>query len=222
MKHLDEDIELYKAGLIDVRKREEVQELEQDGMAWYMKMSNMEKKKISLARAMIYDPNIMVLHCPLHDADTELSALFLMLQREFVDNRGLELDPGELSGRRPRTVFFSVGANRYQQQADSWVDIVWSIKRTNIQIEKKTPQQHPYINVQEEGHTEPAETYEDSVGSTVALAGIGPQTPHADDTGAGSAPPGASEYAQSSRKGWCISVGPDSCLGMRQSARFLM
>ncbi|CAJ1355759.1 unnamed protein product, partial [Effrenium voratum] len=75
--------------------------------AWYNRMSRSEAKRLHLARAFIASPEVLVLHSPLSDLDKELAQDLAVLLREFVEERGIEMDPKTKHRRRRRTVFFS-------------------------------------------------------------------------------------------------------------------
>merc|ERR1712232_907354 len=91
------------------------------GEEWMAHLSNSERKRIHLARAFIFNPEVMVLHRPVDEFELSLTDNILALMREFVDNRGVELDPGTAHRRRPRTVFYTGGTIKRTRIAD----LVW-------------------------------------------------------------------------------------------------
>ncbi|CAK9081367.1 Octopine permease ATP-binding protein P, partial [Durusdinium trenchii] len=88
-------------------EQEEGSSLLPEEEAWYDKVSRSEAKRLHLARAFIASPEVLVLHSPLNDLDDNLAQDVVQLLRDFVDERGLELDPSTKHRRRKRTVFFS-------------------------------------------------------------------------------------------------------------------
>jgi len=97
---------------------------------WIAKMSNSEKKRFQLARAFLYSPEVLVLHRPVDELDTNMRESLLRLLREFVDKRGLEEDPATYHQRRPRTVFFSGGESH--KQSEFIADYQWRVSPTGV------------------------------------------------------------------------------------------
>jgi len=86
---------------------------------WYDCLSRSEAKRLHLARAFIASPEVLVMQSPLDDLDSSLSKDVLDMMREFVDERGLELDPSTKHWRRKRTLFFSgQDAQQFKHMAD--------------------------------------------------------------------------------------------------------
>lgn len=83
-------------------------ESEQDHLRyWYDCMSRSEAKRLHLARAFIASPEVLIMHAPFDDLDEGLAQDVLKLMRDFVDERGVALDPAIKHCRRKRSVFFS-------------------------------------------------------------------------------------------------------------------
>lgn len=118
----------------------EVQEVEegneQDQLHWHRRMSNNERKRLHLARALIFNPEVLVLHRPVDEADEGFSNEILNLLREFVDKRGLELDEVEFPKRRPRTVFFTGGEVK-EEVCKEHADMVWKLGKNGLVVEDK-------------------------------------------------------------------------------------
>jgi len=103
---------------------------------WHKRMSNNEKKRVHLARALIYNPEVLVLHRPVDEADEAFGLEILHLLREFCDCRGLELDDAEFPKRRPRTVFFTGGQVK-EEKCTKHADIVWKLGGDGLIVKDK-------------------------------------------------------------------------------------
>ncbi|CAK0854696.1 unnamed protein product [Prorocentrum cordatum] len=64
--------------------------------------------KVQLARALVTDPEVLLLHKPLSFATTHESRIIMELLQEFVNNKGIENDPATRAYRRPRTCIISL------------------------------------------------------------------------------------------------------------------
>jgi len=94
---------------------------------WRSSLTQTDLMMITLARAFIYDPAVMVLNQPTSRLPSCLAMEVVKLMREFVDQRGIEipLTPQEtLAQRRPRTVFASFV--RCDELGSS--DVIWSVE----------------------------------------------------------------------------------------------
>jgi len=90
--------------------------------SWKERLSYSERAKLHLARAILMNPEVMVLQRPLvHFNQQEQNDVFSLLQ-EHVRNRGLEHPSDTVAKRRPRTTFLSV---ENQEQANL-ADVVWT------------------------------------------------------------------------------------------------
>jgi len=101
---------------------EPCEEIPEDG-AWQGKISYSEKAKLHIARALIMNPEVMVLQRPLAHFNDYQEDCVLQLIHEHVHNRGVGLPPESLHMRRPRTVFISV---ENEDQA-KFADVVWTM-----------------------------------------------------------------------------------------------
>jgi len=109
---------------------EEEEEKEEDQVDdnWCAQLSNSEKRRIHLARAFIFDPEVMVMHKPLNDLDKAEVQSVLDILREVVSNRGLENDKDALYTRTPRSLFVSVGEiGQSSEELAKAADIVWKL-----------------------------------------------------------------------------------------------
>jgi len=72
-------------------------------VAWLNVLSSTEASLLHVARALIANPEILIIHKPTLFLNTELSDTMYTLLKEFVEHRGLFKDPKEFYVRRPRT-----------------------------------------------------------------------------------------------------------------------
>eukprot|EP00747_Dinoflagellata_sp_TGD_P074057 gnl/TRDRNA2_/TRDRNA2_158171_c4_seq1.p1 gnl/TRDRNA2_/TRDRNA2_158171_c4~~gnl/TRDRNA2_/TRDRNA2_158171_c4_seq1.p1 ORF type:complete len:859 (+),score=147.28 gnl/TRDRNA2_/TRDRNA2_158171_c4_seq1:373-2577(+) len=116
--------------------------IDADDSPWYTQLSTNEKKLLHLTRALVYNPEILVLHRPVDEVDNYLTKDILNVLQEFVDNyltkdilnvlqefvekKGLELDPKDFKNRRPRSVFFTGGEVK-ESQTSAIADVVWRL-----------------------------------------------------------------------------------------------
>eukprot|EP00930_Biecheleria_cincta_P006081 TRINITY_DN107061_c0_g1_i1.p1 TRINITY_DN107061_c0_g1~~TRINITY_DN107061_c0_g1_i1.p1 ORF type:complete len:148 (+),score=13.44 TRINITY_DN107061_c0_g1_i1:391-834(+) len=90
-----------------------------------VRLSLTDRVLINLARALIYDPNIIVLNRPMVELSQECVKRVGAILREFVDERGFEIPPkGSACTRRPRTVF----ASYLRPEDTDLVDVEWRVE----------------------------------------------------------------------------------------------
>jgi ABC-type multidrug transport system fused ATPase/permease subunit len=82
------------------------------------KLSRSDKKLLHIARALIYNPEILIVHSPTSYLDQEHQHVIIDVLRAFVDERGLELPEKTRHRRRPRTCVFSTGAKEDLRAVD--------------------------------------------------------------------------------------------------------
>jgi len=121
--------------------KEEPSESLQNNKHWVDTLSYSETAKLHLARALLMNPEVMVLQRPLLHFNQHDQKDVLDLLHEHVGNRGFGLPSENMSMRRPRTVFLSV---ENQEQADR-ADVVWMVEGTgaksSVSVKKQdTPQ----------------------------------------------------------------------------------
>jgi len=105
---------------------------------WYTRLSFSEKKRIHLARALIFNPEYLVLNKPTEALDPDNAELILAMLREYVDGRGVELDRSRMSLRRPRSLIFSGGTSEDSHRNIEIADVVWSLSGSKFE------ELHPY------------------------------------------------------------------------------
>ena len=72
-------------------------------------LSRSDKKLLHIARALIYNPEVLVVHSPTTYFDKRQAAIVMDVLRDFVASRGLEMPAETAWKRRPRTCIFSTG-----------------------------------------------------------------------------------------------------------------
>lgn len=100
-------------------------------VVWRRGLTKTDLQMITLARAFIYDPAVLVLNLPTASLPLPLARSVVDFMREFVNKRGLEmpLSTSEaIAQRRPRTVFASF--LRYEELEA--VDVVWAMQRGKV------------------------------------------------------------------------------------------
>ena len=90
---------------------------------WMEPLTYTEKVKVSLARALIMNPDLLVLHRPFHHFDLGTADSIINVIKVHHENRGACLPADTLTSRRPRCVVFSPETVEQAQQAH----ILWQI-----------------------------------------------------------------------------------------------
>merc|ERR1711963_800719 len=90
---------------------------------WWKRLSNADIAKIHVARALIANSEMLVLHRPCANFDSTQSDELMDLLGEYIEDRGVEIE-GPLRSRRPRTLFYS---SDYPELETQWADMVWEV-----------------------------------------------------------------------------------------------
>jgi len=116
---VNRDLEAIQAG----GGEEASEKVDLDG--WHIKFNAVEKAKIHLARALIVNPEILVLQRPFGHYGQHMTELVMASLKEHVDNKGVCLPsaPFLKNRRRPRTLFFSPSSEVETKVAD----VIWEI-----------------------------------------------------------------------------------------------
>jgi energy-coupling factor transporter ATP-binding protein EcfA2 len=93
--------------------------------------------KLQLARALVTDPEVLLIHQPISFATTREAETIMQLLREFVDQRGVENDPETKFWRRPRTCVISLSQPQYFDKIDTAAIIEEGSIRELSEEEKK-------------------------------------------------------------------------------------
>lgn len=91
--------------------------------SWMPLLTYTSKVKIHLARALIPNPEVLVLQRPLHHYDVRTRMEVLQQLKSHVRNRGLGMPPESIVLRRPRTVFLTPESVDEARKAD----VVWQL-----------------------------------------------------------------------------------------------
>jgi ABC-type Na+ transport system ATPase subunit NatA len=95
--------------------------LEGDGTAWRVTLSYAEQAMVHIVRALVMNPEVMVLQRPMTHFDHHTQESLMQALKDHVAERGLEMGfhPKEL--RRPRTVIYST-------------EYEWAAKMADVQL----------------------------------------------------------------------------------------
>jgi len=106
---------------------------------WFQAFSSTDLLKFCLARGLIANPEILILHKPFVPFENEAKEQVATSLHEHVRSRGIGLPMDTLIMRRPRTCFYSV-----VDPADAkWADTVWRIDASTKAIHAEEPGPKP-------------------------------------------------------------------------------
>lgn len=140
MARLNKDIAAWivaenaKAESTDVQPTVSVDDddsLSMDDQEWGANICGSELRKISIARALIHNPEIMILDRPMDETDEKDCLVLMELLREHVSNKCLELNDDEKYpfvydySWAPRTVFVTIGENAQCKLLEPFADTLW-------------------------------------------------------------------------------------------------
>lgn len=97
---------------------------------WTACLSHTDLARLNLARALVLNPEFMVLHKPILYFDENEASRIIGLLRRHVDERGLEVLHDKPSQRRPRTVIFT-SSTMFGLQA---VDKVYEVANRKLHV----------------------------------------------------------------------------------------
>ncbi|CAE8585907.1 unnamed protein product [Polarella glacialis] len=110
------------------------QEPRNNSNSWQKTLAYSERARIHLARALIMNPEVMVLQRPLHHYNVKAASEALTLLKEHVRNRGVGWPEETAAKRRPRIVFFTAESPQQEEEAD----VCWEISEDRkIQVSQK-------------------------------------------------------------------------------------
>ena len=96
---------------------------EKDKSSWNTVLSSTQKALLNIARALVSNPEVLVIQTPtVAMADTPARQVLLLL-KEFVTKRGLEKDLAKWHLRRPRTCFFTASRAAGIEIADETYEV---------------------------------------------------------------------------------------------------
>lgn len=92
-------------------------------MAWEQSLTQSEKVKLHIARALVSNPEVMIVERTLQGLNYEHATGLLNVLRRHVNEKGLCLPTEDHVHRRPRTVIFSTELADHAAQADSVLEL---------------------------------------------------------------------------------------------------
>mmetsp|Transcript_174168 Transcript_174168/g.552895 ORF Transcript_174168/g.552895 Transcript_174168/m.552895 type:complete len:942 (-) Transcript_174168:79-2904(-) len=101
---------------------------------WGVVLSPTTRNLLSLARALVANPELICAHKPTELLDQENAKQVLRTLRSFVRKRGVEQDPATFGNRRPRTCIFT-SSKKYGVEIS---DKVFKVLRTGVEEVSKT------------------------------------------------------------------------------------
>jgi len=110
-------------------------EVDEDTLLWQRRPMYSEKAKIHLARAFIMNPEVMIMHRPLHHFSAASQGVILNAIREHVDGLGLFMPQSSRHHLRPRTVFFTPESIQQAKMAD----VIWKVDSHSKQVAEINP-----------------------------------------------------------------------------------
>jgi len=142
--------------------------------------------RIQVARALIANPEVLVLHMPVDSLREAQGDRVIKQLVEFVRNKGVELEPDNCGRRRPRTCLFTSNHAYFLQQADK----VWSVVEGSM---------HEKLLLEPTSARGRASNLEGSSGPPIEELRLGARSPSLEDKTTGAAVPaeagGAAEEA---------------------------
>lgn len=93
-------------------------------LAWLDRLTSTEKCRVHLARALIMNPEVLVLQKPLSSYSPEMAKMATNILSQYVRGRGLCLPEAGLKDRRPRTLFYSTVSGK----GTLGDEVVWELK----------------------------------------------------------------------------------------------
>jgi len=103
---------------------------------WDRSLNHSRRVKLHIARALIANPEVLVVQRALQAFEEEVASDMLDVLRKHVKERGLGLPEDGRASRRPRNVFFCTESASQAVQADA----VWQMDPENKSIVSTTPQ----------------------------------------------------------------------------------
>eukprot|EP00928_Gymnodinium_smaydae_P004027 TRINITY_DN11411_c1_g1_i1.p1 TRINITY_DN11411_c1_g1~~TRINITY_DN11411_c1_g1_i1.p1 ORF type:complete len:1183 (+),score=184.34 TRINITY_DN11411_c1_g1_i1:77-3625(+) len=104
-------------------------EAEHKRNGWSATMSASELNKLHLARALIVNAEVLVLHRPFHKYDESTVQCVMGALQEHIRNRGYKVPTQDVLERRPRTIVFTPSQKHQAVQAD----IIWRLRNKTVE-----------------------------------------------------------------------------------------
>jgi len=100
----------------------------EEASEWQKRLSTSDRQLISIARALSYNPEVLVMNRPTAQLSEGASKKVFELLTEFTRNRGVELPKDSVSKRRPRTAFISF----IRMTGVAIADRVWNVEDGSV------------------------------------------------------------------------------------------
>lgn len=153
---------------------------------WVDHINGSEKAKLSLARALIANPEVLVLHMPFMNYDKAMTKQVKEVLKTHRDKRGIGQNEAELEMRRPRSVFWSVN----NPEENEGAEIIWTINAEAKTVEVTEAEEAKVTEAQEAKPAEQPAPVEESAAAPETMASDEP------------APTPAQEAKPAKKKGW--------------------
>jgi ABC-type sulfate/molybdate transport systems ATPase subunit len=105
---------------------------------WGDVLSQTQGQLINLARALVFNPEVLCIHKPTQHFDKESVERVTGVLRLFVDERGVAQDPSKKDKRRPRTLVITTS----QRENLDAADMVFKVS-TNTGVRLLSVQEYP-------------------------------------------------------------------------------
>lgn len=106
-----------------------------EALAWPDVLCRTDQHLVCIARAIIANVEILVIHKPIMVFDDASAACVLKCLKEFVREKGLEVDPSTCSIRRPATCLYTTSKFVDLDAADAVLSVSWD---GIVQVDKDT------------------------------------------------------------------------------------
>merc|ERR1712193_372195 len=108
---------------------------------WDVVFSLSECTLLNIARALMCNPEVLILHKPTLMLNDTLAENIFTCLRKFVDDKGLEQDPALIGSRRPRTCIITAARISGVKIADKVFHVepsgVMQVEEEHIMVNKK-------------------------------------------------------------------------------------
>lgn len=92
-------------------------------MSWEKTLTQSEKVKLHIARALVSNPEVMIIDRTIQGLNTKVATGLLNILRRHMSEKGLCLPKEDYVHRRPRTVIFSTEVRDHAAQADTVLEL---------------------------------------------------------------------------------------------------
>jgi energy-coupling factor transporter ATP-binding protein EcfA2 len=109
---------------------------EEDDMDWRFYLTDSSSTRLTLARAFVMNPEVLLIHKPTRTVNAAETELFINMLRKHVEEKGIEMPVDDRRARRPRTVFFTT-------PEDGWIegpDVCYEVSEKNGIMELEAPE----------------------------------------------------------------------------------